>query len=114
MGIPALIAAQAARDARQSEEEKELLDAFRIAGATSEERAQSLTQLNIVRSETFNRLETARVLQLVGRNLYYFDESVLTVRHDESDRRPPGRMLAVAALIVVALVLVAVSLMYRR
>ena len=114
MGIPALIAAQADRDARLAEEEKNLLDAFRIAGATSRDRAQSLTQLGIVRGETFNRLETARVLQLVDRNLYYFDESVLTVRHDESTAGSSNRALAIAALVVVALVLLAAILIYRR
>lgn len=114
MGIPALIAAQADRDARRTEEEKNLLDAFRIAGATSRERAQSLTQLGIVRGETFNRLETARVLQLVDRNLYYFDESLLTVRREDSPPRSTGRPLLIAALVVVAVVLLAVLLWYRR
>ena len=114
MGIPALIAAQADREARILEEEKNLLDAFRIAGATSRDRAQSLTQLGIVRGETFNRLETARVLQLVDRNLYYFDESLLAVRHEESTPQSTARALAIAALVVVALLVVAAIAIYRR
>ena len=114
MGIPALIAAQAVRDTQQREEEQTLLDAFRIAGAVARDRAQSLTQLKVVRGETFNRFETARVLQLVGRNLYYLDEAALSTRGEETAPHPSRRTLVIAALVAVAVVVLAVLLVYQN
>ncbi len=114
MGVPKLLAMDAAQAAGLREEEERLIDAFRVAGAVSPERAQSLAQLDISRTETFNRIETDRVLRLVGRNLYYLDEAAIVAKQDATTSGPASRRLVIVALLTVVVAVLVAYLVTSR
>ena len=114
MGVQKLLAMDAAQAAGLREEEQRLIDAFRVAGAVSPKRAQSLAQLALARTATFNRLETDRMLRLVGRNLYYLEESAIAPTDGVTAPDPAPRALLGALLLAVAVAIVAGLLLYAR
>ena len=54
--------------------ERELVDAFRAAGATSPAKAISLSDLNLEASIAFRRLQQRAVLRETETGLFYLDE----------------------------------------
>jgi hypothetical protein len=100
MTIPSIIAAQAAH--QRQEAERTLLDAFRLADATAEARAQSLGRLGIERTEAFARLETTGVLRAAGRDRYYLDEAAVVAQRATRHAKPPAGLILVAGLLVLA------------
>jgi hypothetical protein len=84
--------------------ERELVDAFRAAGATEPAKAVSLTDLNVAPSIAFHRLQRRAVLRETESGLFYLDEPSWQALHGM--RR---RLIAVAvgvAILVLLLTLV--------
>ena len=70
------------------------LDAFRLAGATSPERARPLETMGLVRDTAFARLTARGVLRAQGSGVY-LDEAALLAH-----RAPPRSRLVVVLMIV--------------
>ena len=79
MTVPTI---RAARSARRREHEQATLDAFRVADATAEERAQGPDRLPGASSEAVSRLVDAGVIRSAGRGRYYLDETAVVARRD--------------------------------
>ena len=84
--------------------EKDIVSAYRGAGATSPDRARSPEQLDIGRRFAFERLVQRAVLRDTGDGRYFLDEPSW-----EALRGTRRRMMLVMALIVAGGLLVLVS-----
>jgi hypothetical protein len=84
--------------------EKDIVSAYRGAGATSPDRARSPEQLDIGRRLAFERLVQRAVLRDTGDGRYYLDEPSW-----EALRGIRRRMMLVIALVVAGALLVLVS-----
>jgi hypothetical protein len=94
--VVAIVAAQQARRVR------EVMDAFRLAGATAPERARTLTALGVTHASEVAQLEGQGILVPgPGAGTWYLSEAAVVARRD----RVPGPALK---LVIVALALVAV------
>ncbi|HMI54871.1 MAG TPA: hypothetical protein VK494_01655 [Gemmatimonadaceae bacterium] len=69
MGAPAIAAILARR-------EKEVVNVFRAAGATSSEKAQSYTAIGLGESMALKRLRNRAVIREAAPGRYYLDEEV--------------------------------------
>jgi hypothetical protein len=84
--------------------EKDVVDDFRAAGATSRETAQSYTANGPGHSLGLKRLRDRAVIREAARGTYYLDEEVWTAV------RRTRRRVATAFLLILALVLLGVLL----
>lgn len=91
--IAAILAAQAAAQRRA-------LEAFRVAGATAPERAQSLQALDIPESMALRALTNRGIVREAGAGLFWLDEKKA---HEQSRAGKP----LVFAIIVLLLILAA-------
>jgi hypothetical protein len=82
--------------------EKEVVDDFRAAGATSRETAQSYTAIGLGQSLGLKRLRDRAVIREAAPGTYYLDEEVWTAV------RRTRRRIATALLLILALVLLGV------
>jgi hypothetical protein len=83
--------------------ERELVDAFRAAGATSPSRAVSLGDLNLERTVAFRRLQRRAVLRATESGLFYLDEPSWNALSDI--RRQVAIVMIVAVLVVLLVTL---------
>ncbi|HEX9127704.1 MAG TPA: hypothetical protein VF850_00935 [Gemmatimonadaceae bacterium] len=84
--------------------EKEVVDDFRAAGATSRETAQSYTAIGLGQSVGLKRLRDRAVIREAAPGTYYLDEEVwIAVRRTR-------RRIATIFLLILALVLLGVML----
>jgi len=95
MGAGAVIAAAAVR-----RREENLLDAFRAAGATSPDRAQSFEAIGVDDSLAIRRLRERAVIREAVPGVFYLDEEVWT-----AVRRTRHRLVAVFLAILVIVLL---------
>jgi hypothetical protein len=84
--------------------EKEVVDDFRAAGATSRETAQSYTAIGLGQSVGLKRLRDRAVIREAAPGTYYLDEEVWTAV------RRTRRRIATAFLLILVLVLLGVML----
>ena len=84
--------------------EKEVVDDFRAAGATSRETAQSYTAIGLGQSVGLKRLRDRSVIREGAPGTYYLDEEVWTAV------RRTRRRIATVFLLILALVLLGVML----
>ena len=92
-----IAAAAAARRRRQNE----VLDCFRIAGATAPERAKPVDQLGLRETREMTALMERQILRPGLRTgTWYLDEAAYAAHRDE--RRPVRVMAIVAVLLVLA------------
>ena len=84
--------------------EKEVVDDFRVAGATSRETAQSYTAIGLGQSLGLKRLRARAVIREAAPGTYYLDEEVWTAV------RRTRRRVATVILLILALVLLGVML----
>jgi hypothetical protein len=84
--------------------EKEVVDDFRAAGATSRETAQSYTAIGLGQSVGLKRLRDRAVIREAAPGTYYLDEEVWTAV------RRTRRRIATVFLLILALVLLGVML----
>jgi hypothetical protein len=84
--------------------EKEVVDDFRAAGATSRETAQSYTAIGRGHSLGLKRLRDRAVIREAAPGTYYLDEEVWTAV------RRTRRRVATVFLLILALVLLGVML----
>ncbi|MFL5497542.1 MAG: hypothetical protein ACJ8AB_02770 [Gemmatimonadaceae bacterium] len=97
MGAPAIAAILARR-------EREVVDAFRAAGATSPATAQPFTAIGLGESIAMKRLRNRAVIREAAPSIYYLDEEVwAAVRRTR--RRLATVMLSVLALLLLGVVL---------
>ncbi|MFL5464460.1 MAG: hypothetical protein ACJ77T_13380 [Gemmatimonadaceae bacterium] len=97
MGAPAIAAILARR-------EREVVDAFRAAGATSPATAQPFTAIGLGESIAIKRLRNRAVIREAAPSIYYLDEEVwAAVRRTR--RRLATVMLSVLALLLLGVVL---------
>ncbi|MFL5468418.1 MAG: hypothetical protein ACJ8AE_01325 [Gemmatimonadaceae bacterium] len=97
MGAPAIAAILARR-------EREVVDAFRAAGATSPATAQPFTAIGLGASIAIKRLRNRAVIREAAPSIYYLDEEVwAAVRRTR--RRLATVMLSVLALLLLGVVL---------
>lgn len=82
--------------------EKEVVDDFRAAGATSRETAQSYTAIGLGQSLGLKRLRDRAVIREAAPGTYYLDEEVWTAV------RRTRRRIATVLLLILALVLLGV------
>jgi len=82
--------------------EKEVVDDFRAAGATSRETAQSYTAIGLGQSVGLKRLRDRAVIREAAPGAYYLDEEVWTAV------RRTRRRIATVFLLILALVLLGV------
>ena len=82
--------------------EKEVVDDFRAAGATSRETAQSYTAVGLGQSLGLKRLRDRAVIREAAPGTYYLDEEVWTAV------RRTRRRIATVLLLILALVLLGV------
>jgi hypothetical protein len=103
--LVAIIAAQHAQRLR------EVMDAFRVAGATAPERARTLDALGVTHAREVAELEGQGVLVPgPGAGTWYLSEAAVVARRD---RRPRGLVVATVALVAVLLVLIGLVLSNR-
>lgn len=91
--LPSMVAVMAASAAAA---ERRHVDAFRVAGATSPERAQPIASLGLARDEVLARLTARGIVREVARGAVYLDETALIALRD---RKPPRALLVVALLL---------------
>ena len=84
--------------------EKEVVDDFRAAGATSRETAQSYTAIGLGQSLGLKRLRARAVIREAAPGTYYLDEEVWTAV------RRTRRRVATVFLLILALILLGVML----
>jgi hypothetical protein len=84
--------------------EKEVVEDFRAAGATSRETAQSYTAIGLGQSVGLKRLRHRAVIREGAPGTYYLDEEVWTAV------RRTRRRIATVFLLILALVLLGVML----
>jgi hypothetical protein len=82
--------------------EKEVVDDFRAAGATSRETAQSYTAIGLGQSLGLKRLRDRAVIREAAPGTYYLDEEVWTAV------RRTRRRIATVLLLILALALLGV------
>jgi hypothetical protein len=82
--------------------EKEVVEDFRAAGATSRETAQSYTAIGLGQSVGLKRLRDRAVIREAAPGTYYLDEEVWTAV------RRTRRRIATVFLLILALVLLGV------
>lgn len=82
--------------------EKEVVDDFRAAGATSRETAQSYTAVGLGQSLGLKRLRDRAVIREAAPGTYYLDEEVWTAV------RRTRRRIATVFLLILALLLLGV------
>lgn len=87
----AVVAAAAAARRRRTQR---VLDAFRIAGATAPERAQSLESLGLSPTDELTELIDAGVLDRGDRELWYLNEGAY-VAHRDARRVRIGRVMVI-------------------
>lgn len=107
--VPVMIATTGAAAAAARAELRHL-DAFRLAGATSAERACALESIGMVRDTAFARLTTRGVLKPGTNGRYYLDEAALIAHRD---RRVPRSVVVTVALVTLLLVGLALVLRLR-
>ena len=95
MGAAAIVAVMRRR-------ERELVDDFRAAGATSRETAQSYTAIGLGESLGLRRLRERAVIREAAPGTYYLDEEVWTAV------RRRRRRIATVLLVILALFLLGV------
>jgi hypothetical protein len=89
--------------------EREVVDDFRAAGATSPATAQSYTAVGIGESMALKRLHDRAVIREAAPGIYYLDEEVWTAV------RRIRRRIAMVMLAIVILLFVGVALgMFKR
>ena len=118
MPYAAMIAVQAANAAKK--ERQRIIDAFRLQGATSSERARPLAELGIPMSDSalaaFIRAGVIRGVDTRGRpavmghedariGAYYLDENAYIEHRDRSEAGSPGARKAMMWLAIVLLLL---------
>jgi hypothetical protein len=102
MGAPAVAAIMARR-------EREIVDAFRAAGATSPATAQSYTAIGLGDSLAIKRLRNRAVIRAASPDKYYLDEEVWA-----AVRRARRRIATVIVSILAVLMLgVALGIIQR-
>jgi len=79
--------------------EREVVDDFRAAGATSRERAQSYTVIELGQSLGLRRLRERAVIREAAPGTYYLDEEVWTAVR-RTRRRIATVFLAILALLL--------------
>jgi hypothetical protein len=84
--------------------EREVVDDFRAAGATSPATAQSYTAVGIGESMALRRLHDRAVIREAAPGIYYLDEEVWTAV------RRVRRRIAVVMLAIVVLLFIGVAL----
>jgi hypothetical protein len=98
MGGGAVIAAAAAARRRRR---REVLDGFRIAGATAPERARRVDELGLRESRELAELaESGVLIQGPRRDSWYLDEATYVAYRDARELRPVRAMVVVALLLV--------------
>lgn len=95
MGAAAIVAVMRRR-------EREVVDDFRAAGATSRETAQSYTAIGLGESLALRRLRERAVIREAAPGTYYLDEEVWTAV------RRTRRRIATVLLVILALFLLGV------
>ena len=95
MGAAAIVAVMRRR-------EREVVDDFRAAGATSRETAQSYTAIGLGESLALRRLRERAVIREAAPGTYYLDEEVWTAV------RRRRRRIATVLLVILALFLLGV------
>ncbi len=95
MGAAAIVAVMRRR-------EREVVDDFRAAGATSRETAQSYTAIGLGESLGLRRLRERAVIREAAPGTYYLDEEVWTAV------RRTRRRIATVLLVILALFLLGV------
>jgi hypothetical protein len=99
----AVVAAAAAARARRLQS---ILDSFRLAGATSPERARTLDQLGVGRDGQLEDLiEASVIVAAPSGGGWYLSESAYVARRDSATGRLRRRLVFVAILAVLAAVL---------
>ncbi len=101
MGAPAVAAVIARR-------EREVVDDFRAAGATSREKAQSYTAVGVGASLALRRLHSHAVIREAAPGTYYLDEEVWA-----AVRRTRRRVASIVILMVVLLFLGVMAGMFK-
>jgi hypothetical protein len=103
----AIMAASAAAAAQQRQ-----LDGFRLAGATSPERARPLEAMGLPRDDTFARLVKEGVLHELGDGRAWLDEAALIARRSAVPRR--GARIVLVAMVALTAILAFGALMLAR
>ena len=99
----AVVAAAAAAHARRLQN---ILDSFRLAGATAPERARTLDQLGVGRDRELEELIDANVIVAAPSGAgWYLSESAYVARRDSGTGRLRQRLVFVAVLAVVGAIL---------
>jgi hypothetical protein len=98
MGGGAVVAIAAAARARRIQE---IVDAFRLAGATTPDRATSCAAVGVdtSQSELKELVRDGVLTQIGGSNRLYLDESAYIVRRD--DRRDRAKLLMLMVVLIV-------------
>ena len=105
-GGGAVVAIAAAAHARRVQE---VTDAFRLAGATAPERAQSLAALGLTHAAAVDELARAGVLVAgPGRETWYLSEAAVVARRDAP---VPRRMLVVLVIVLLATMAILVGVL---
>jgi hypothetical protein len=109
-GGGAVVAIAAAARARRI---REVTDAFRLAGATAPERAQSLATLGVTHASAADELARAGVLVAgPGRDTWYLSEAAVIARRDA---RVPRKLLVVLVIVLLATMAIGIgALMANR
>ncbi len=111
-GAGAIVAAIAAAHAQRVQE---ITDAFRVAGATAPDRAQSLAALGVQHTAESEELARAGVL-VPGRasGTWYLDEAAVVARRQAGTRTPRWVLVVMLVLVVVGAVAAGVLLASRK
>ena len=107
MGNGAIFAAAAVAAAKRRRT-KAILDAFRLAGATETERADSLDGIGLSRSSELDDLVTSGVIIAGSRTGTWYLSEAAYVKHRDA---PPTRLQRVLALLLFAFVLLGGALL---
>jgi hypothetical protein len=100
MGGGAVIAAAAAARRRRR---REVLDGFRIGGATAPERARRVDELGLSESRELAELvESGVLIRGPRRDSWYLDEAAYVSHRDARSSRPTRMIVALAVLLVLA------------
>ena len=111
MTIGANIAIMAAAAAQRNQR---ILDAFRVAGATTPERAASLADLGLSRDEALVACEQAGVVRPGSRpDHYWLDEAAYVARRHRKPARAV-KYVVFAALLAIMLLLLGILLATRE
>jgi hypothetical protein len=89
--------------------EQEVIEDFRVAGATAPEKAQSYTAIGLGESLALRRLRNRAVIREATPGLYYLDEEVWS-----AVRRTRRRVASVVILIIAILLLGILAGTFKR